>query len=101
MDRTISNKIVKIRKERECLSCLRKLPVGAEMNRWVGIYEGDFSTTYLCIPCRDYIQENRESVEDGIPEGFVNELREKEETIEQCLERISRKVKEKKYESNR
>ena len=82
----LSNKDVKIRKDRKCFSCYRKFPKGTTMNYWVSIYEGDFCAVYCCLTCKEICNLVKE--EDGYPEGYVGETLEKGQTPEQILATI-------------
>lgn len=85
MSTTLKDKEVKIKKERQCFSCYRKFPIGTTMHYWAGIYEGDFSSVYLCLTCQKIMDADSEN---EFPEGFVYDCLDKGETPEQYLEKL-------------
>lgn len=87
---TIKDKEVKIRKERQCYSCLRKFPSGTIMRNWVGNYEGDFNSVYSCSTC-DAIMRLCPSDGEGYPERFVFEMLDRGQTVENKLHELELK----------
>ncbi len=83
---TLSNKVVKIRKDRQCSMCLRLFFIGSKMNYWTGIFDGDFSASYSCLTCVEIMNAHQE--EDGYCEGYTLECPDKGETPEQYVQRI-------------
>lgn len=82
----LKDKEVVIRKDRQCFSCLRKFPTGTKMKYWVSIYEGDFNTGYVCSTCIKIMNKDKENNE--YPEGYVEEVLNKDETPEELLGRL-------------
>ncbi len=64
-------KQVKTRKEHTCQGCLDSLPAGSSMEYNAGLWEGEMCTYYLCIPCRDFLEENIDYKESMKNEGFM------------------------------
>jgi hypothetical protein len=89
MSITLTNKIVQIRKPHICFSCLRKFEIGSKMRYWSGICEGDFGSSYCCIIC-DTIIDLLDIEEDYYPEGYVDEMLNKDETPEQFLDNLKK-----------
>lgn len=85
MATTLTNKIVKIKKERKCFSCYRTFSIGEEMNFWTGIYEGSFNSCYSCLTCIKIMDMDTET---EFPEGYVHEMLNKGETPEEALIRL-------------
>lgn len=48
-------KVKKTRKDHKCIGCRGKLSKGSTAFYISGVYEGDFGSYYLCIPCREYL----------------------------------------------
>ena len=44
-------KIVKTKKEHQCITCNRKIPKGKKAYNYKGIFEGEWQNWYMCIPC--------------------------------------------------
>ena len=65
----LKHKVVKIKKPRRCHGCNEKFEAGSEMIYYVGIFEGDFSTSYWCKPCNAYVIKYSNDFEDGIGYG--------------------------------
>lgn len=82
---TFKSKEVKIRKQHQCFSCFRKFPVGTKMNYWSGLYEGDFNSNYTCVDCQKIMDD---SDEHCFEQGFVDEMRNCKEPIEDAITRI-------------
>lgn len=80
---TLSEKIVTIKKKRQCFSCYRIFEIGEKMSYWVGICEGDFTTSYSCLTCKEIMSKSKG--EDYFPEGFVFEMLEKGQTPENLV----------------
>ncbi len=78
-------------KVHRCLTCLRTFPANTKMNYWVGKYEGDFNSHYLCMSCIEIT--NRIQDEDGYDEGYTLELLNKGESPEQLIERWDKECK--------
>jgi len=59
-----------------------------------GIFDGDMFCAYDCLTCKaiinHYSNEDRSIFEDGIPEGFVNECLNRDQTPEQYLELLTK-----------
>ena len=67
-------KIVKIRKPRQCHGCLCKYPVGTKMEHGVHFGEGTAWSIYFCLECVDVIKIiPSSSIPEGIEEGDVEE----------------------------
>lgn len=86
MTTCLKSKNVKILKPRICFACQRKFPVGSKMNYYVGIFDGDFQTSYSCPACVEIM--NAFESPDGYEEGFVKEMLEKDQTPEQYVEKM-------------
>ena len=56
------------------------------MRYWSGLHEGDFGAFYSCNTCEKII--DKLPSEDGIPEGYVNEMLNKDQSPEQFLETL-------------
>ena len=84
---TLSNRTVKIRKQRKCFSCYRTFEIGMQMNYWAGIVDGDFCTCYSCLACVQVMNMREDPDEEGFPEGYVFEMLQTDETPEQLVER--------------
>ena len=85
---TLKSKIVKIRKQQQCFSCFRKFPIGTEMKYWAGIYEGDFNSSHACSDCVEIMNQSSEHCFEG---GFVDEMRNYKEPIDEAIKRILNK----------
>lgn len=84
---TLKYKLVTIRKQRKCYSCLRTYHPGNVLYYWVGLTEGDFGTAYCCPTCHEIMKLDSEN---EFPEGYVTEMLNKNETPEQLLARLTR-----------
>ena len=51
----LSLKIVKIRKPHKCWGCTKEFPVGTEMKYSVIVDQGEFSSTYWCEKCEEFL----------------------------------------------
>jgi len=70
----MNEKIVKIRKPRQCHGCLEKYPVGTKMEHGVHFGEGTAYSVYFCLECVDMIKIiPRDFFQDGIFEGDITE----------------------------
>lgn len=72
---TLSNKVVKIKKERSCYGCQVKYEHGTYMNKSVAVDDGDISSTYWCLPCEEFMRDKWGEADDGIGEGDCWEYR--------------------------
>lgn len=88
-DITLKNKDVKIRKARQCFSCLRKFEIGTVMNYWAGKADGDFYTNYSCLTCKEIMQLDPYP-DEGFPEGFVKEMLPKDFSPELYLSELKK-----------
>lgn len=89
MSQVLSSKWVKIKKPHLCFSCHRKFESGSRMQKWACIYEGDFCSSYTCETCNEIHSLVPEWwIEDGIPDGFVNESLDKKQTPEEYLQQL-------------
>lgn len=50
-DFTAQLKWVLVRKPRRCFGCCIEYPIKTRMHYWAGVFEGDFSSTYLYEQC--------------------------------------------------
>lgn len=82
---TLKDKNVVTRKPHRCLLCMRILPAGSSMRYWVGIYEGDFCTSYSCQTCIQII--DLEQITE-YEEGDVKEMLYEHQTPEDLLCRL-------------
>lgn len=82
---TFKSKDVKIKKQQQCFSCFREFPIGTKMRYWSGLYEGDFNSNYTCSDCREIMSRSDEHCFEG---GYVNEMRDYKEPIEDCIKRL-------------
>lgn len=87
---TLSNKTVIIRKDRRCFSCYRKFPIGTEMKRWVGVYEGAINSSYSCITCVKIMEMDSDH---EFPDGYVSEMLNKNQTPEDLLIELTHATK--------
>ena len=68
--------IKQTRKDHVCEGCLQKIKVGSHAKYLVGVFEGDFSSVYLCIPCHDFWDgEHADIFLDGWFSGDIGEAR--------------------------
>lgn len=72
-------KVKKTRKDHKCFGCREKLPKGSMAFYISGVYEGDFSFYYLCIPCKEWIDQNPGQDGDFWGEGDIGNIRRQEE----------------------
>lgn len=63
---TLTDKEVKIRKERRCWGCGFLKEPGNLMQYVVNVFDGNFGATYWCEVCYAYCCKNAESFYDGI-----------------------------------
>lgn len=85
------NKDVKIRKEHRCFSCFRKFTIGTIMDKWTWLIDSTWNSGYTCKTCQDIHDIHRDDFDsDGIPEGYVNECLNKDETPEMYLAELIR-----------
>jgi len=89
-----SAKEVITRKDHQCFSCLRKFEAPCPMVKWSGVYEGEWNSGYTCLTCEEIHQKITEDFNDGIPEGFVNECLERDQTPEEYLIDLETKIDE-------
>ncbi len=68
---SLSNKKVKIKKERVCHGCNIKYPVGTEMVKSAGVNDGDFCSIYWCLICEEFLADKWSDLEEGIGKGDV------------------------------
>lgn len=80
---TLSNKRVKVKKEHMCHGCTVKYPVGTTMNKNVSVDGGDFSSTYWCQICEEYMSDKWNDCDDGVGEGDCWEYDDYEQYREQ------------------
>ncbi len=83
----LQTKAVKVRKNRQCFSCLRVFPIGTQMTYQANIYEGDFCQVYWCETCGSIMNKfnGTDTASEGFPEGFVFEGLNKGQTPEDYL----------------
>jgi hypothetical protein len=86
---TLKCRLVVTRKLRECNFCFRKFQIGTKMNYWVGIFDGEFCSSYACETCQEIMSLDSES---AFPEGYVNDMLDKDETPEKLLSAIKGRV---------
>lgn len=71
----LSDKLVKIRKPRECDGCYTDFQPGAELNRQVAADGGDIWSFYTCPDCNTLMKmESEWWNSEGFPRGFALEL---------------------------
>lgn len=70
----LRDRIVITKKPHRCLPCWTTWPAGTTMVYSVGVYEGDFQTSYQCPCCTAFMKLNGwEYWEDGIGPGEIFE----------------------------
>lgn len=79
----LSSKNVCTRKPHQCYSCYRVMPAGVKMNKYAGLWEGDFCSMYCCMACKTLM--NRSDDRDGFQEGWAREFLSKGQTPEDYL----------------
>ena len=89
---TIEYKSVKTRKIHRCFSCARDFPAGTIMFAWSVVDYGDFNNGYTCDTCDKIHDINRHDLDDGIPEDYVFECLDKNQTPEMYLEFLNAKT---------
>jgi hypothetical protein len=67
--------VKKTRKDHNCFGCCEKIPSGSSAHYYAGVFEGYFSTSYYCIPCKKYVDENPEDWSEGFYYGDIGESR--------------------------
>ena len=62
-----NEKVVKTRKDHQCLTCGSKIPKGLKVHYCSGVYDGEFYNYYMCEFCKHIfeIDENID-ISDGI-----------------------------------
>lgn len=86
---TFKYKPVKIRKDRNCVSCYRKFASGSKMIYWAGLTEGDFGYVYLCPTCDEIYQKQQPDYDYAPFDSYLIEVRDnKEQTPEQLLDKL-------------
>ena len=74
-------KTVKIRKPHKCWGCTKEYPVGTKMNYSVAVDQGEFSYSYWCEECNDFLSTLESwQTEDGF---FFGDLLNFEEYIQE------------------
>lgn len=76
---TLSNKVVKTRKDHVCIGCGNKYPVGTMMNKNVSVDDGNLSSTHMCLICEEFMSDKWRYCDGEISQGDVWEYREYEE----------------------
>ncbi len=51
----LSLKTVKIRKPHKCWGCIKEFSIGTEMIYNVSVDQGEFSSTYWCVECNEFL----------------------------------------------
>lgn len=82
MSTTLRSSNVITKKVHRCFSCLRDFPKKTKMSYWVGVLDGEFSSSYSCNTCVEVMTLDNE---DEYPEGYVHEMLDRGETPEQLL----------------
>lgn len=71
----ISEKVVKIRKERRCFACFRIFQIKQEMCVVTGAEDGSISTAYYCKTCWEILNHHIKLYDNEIwPEHVINEM---------------------------
>jgi len=91
MIQILTDKYVTTRKEHKCFSCLRKFPVGTLMHFGTFVHD-DIYSLYTCNTCEKIHGLCYDDFYDGegIPQGYVNESLNKDQTPEQYLDELLR-----------
>ena len=71
--------VKKTRKDHRCFGCREKLPKGTTVFYIAGTNDDGFTSCYLCIPCKEWIDNNPGEVDDEWGEGDVWDARQQEE----------------------
>ncbi len=66
-----TSRFVTTRKPHQCWGCAETFPAGTRMDYVAGVFDGDFSSTYYCETCSEYLSAHPEYFEDGIGFGDV------------------------------
>lgn len=72
-------KVAKTRKKHMCVGCGKWLEKGSTMIYITGGGNGEISSCYYCVPCREYIDRNPGEDGDEWGEGDVGDARQQEE----------------------
>lgn len=67
----LSNKKVKTKKDHCCHGCGKKYPAGTQMVKNVSVDGGDFSSTYWCLICEEFMLDKWNDTDDGIGYGDI------------------------------
>jgi len=65
--------VKKTKKDHRCFGCRGKLPIGSNCFYISGVYEGSFGAYYLCLKCKNYLDDNPEVARDGYYEGDIRD----------------------------
>jgi len=79
----LSSRKVLTRKEHRCPGCSIKYPLGTEMQKTVGKMDGDFQSTYWCMPCNLFLADKWQECDGEIEDGDCWEYPEYREFREQ------------------
>lgn len=73
--------INKTRKPHRCFGCREIIPAGSPAMYCSGVWEGDFSSAYYCMPCEEFIKDpaNQEIWSEGIYAGDIGDYRREKE----------------------
>lgn len=63
------------RKEHECDGCRELIPKGSKAVRGTGVFEGEFYSYIICIPCGNHLFEYHDKFVDGWGPGDIGESR--------------------------
>lgn len=73
-DVMLTDKTVKTKKPHTCYGCSRKFPAGTKMQYQAGVWQGDFWTSYFCLPCNElWDQIDWGDCDEGLYEGELIE----------------------------
>lgn len=67
----LSSKNVKIRKPHLCHGCGKRYSIGQIMNKVACIFEGDFSCTYMCPICEEFMKDRWQYYDDRLGFGDI------------------------------
>lgn len=70
----LSDKKVKIRKDRQCMTCLRLFKKESHMHCQSSVYDGNIGSWYRCLTCQELFQYFEWDRDEGIGEGAIKEI---------------------------
>jgi len=70
-----------VRKKHQCFGCNKIIAKGSPAWYSVGVWEGDFYYYHMCDRCKEITDSlPNETFEDGLDQGFINEINENYKT---------------------